>query len=275
MENNLKDYLVDISSKLKMNLLIAFLAFLIYVVWYTCEINKYFSFSHLHISLGHIGYTGLLIIPAFLVIDKVFLQKLWIFFSTLALLDLPNLLYITNNQPINNSLFFSSLTITILIILFFLATLLGTSKSVSSNPITTSWKDLRLVVLSSLVFIIIYHSINSINSILRATPNDERSIYIANLEFHHINIGIILLLWIPFLFKYIPRLSKKIYKILGYIFVGFIYGTIFDESFYYMLNNVSDDNYFDILITLTSLIITIISFYIWFYYLKKEHKHDS
>ena len=119
---------------------------------------------------------------------------------------------------------------------------------------------------------ILYHSINILN---RDIPNDERSIYIANLEIHHINIGIILLLWIPFLFKYLPRFSKNIYKKLGYIFIGFIYGTVFDESFYYILQNLNDEQYFDITVTLFSFIIMLTSFFIWFYYLRKEKKHDT
>ena len=248
------------------------IAFLIYILWYSCEMNLLFSFTYLHISLGHIGYISLLLIPAFFVIDNMYFQKLWIFFSTLTLLDLPNLLYITNNQPINNSIFFSSLTIIILITLFFLANLLGISKSMLSTPVTTKYKDLIIVGLSSLVFIIIYHGLNNFS---RHIPNNERSIYIANLEFHHINIGIILLIWVPFMFKYISRISKRICKILGYIFIGFIYGTVFDESFYYMLQNVSDENYFNMLITSTTLLITIVSFIVWFYYQKKGGEHDA
>ena len=206
-------YLNSISSKLKLNLLVMILALLIYILWYSCNIGDYFSFKYLHISLGHIGYLGLLFIPAFCVIDKEILQRLWIFFSSLTLLDLQNMMYITNNQSFKNeNIFFNSITLTMLIFLFLIVTIYGVSKSISSKNFITKWKDLIIVTSSSLLFIFIYHGINIIN---REIPNKERSCYIGTLECHHINYGILLLIFVPFLFKYIsiPRYIYMFYFI--------------------------------------------------------------
>lgn len=93
---------------------------------------------------------------------------------------------------------------------------------------------------------------------------------INGLEFHHINYGIILLVIVPFLFNYLYNFKSKKYKLLGYSFIGFIYGTVFDEAYYYMLQEISDNAYFEISTTLASLGIMILAFMIWFFVLQRK-----
>lgn len=284
MENKkILSYIDKLSIKLKLNLLVLFLALTIYTFWYFCDLESLFFYSYLHISLGHIGYVGLLLIPAFLIIENEYLQKWWIFFSGLALLDLPVLMYITNDKPIDNSIFSSSINLTILIFLFLITALYGISKSITSIDFITKKKDLWIVFFSSLFFISIYHGSNYYLKEVAKKTNDERSIFIEyinsygildRLEFHHINYGIILLVLVPFLFKYASNLSH-IYRFLAYIFIGFIYGTVFDECFYYMLQSVNDEVYFHLIPTIASLIIMGMSFIIWFYIIKKKKDFNN
>ena len=275
MNRKITSYLDNISSKLKVNLLVMILALLIYLFWYICGLGELLlALPNIKISLGHIGYMGLLFLPAFLIIENEFLQKWWIFFSSLSLLDLINLIYITNGKqeqlPYN---FFSSTFLSILIMLFIITFFFGISKSITTVDFKIKFKELLTVVYSSLFFIFVYH-ISNIWLVSQEIENKDRSLFINNLEIHHINYGILLLIFVPFLFKYISRVSGKL-KLLGFIFIGFIYGTVFDECFYYMNEFKSEDLYDklylnDIPIMLVSLIIMVISFFIWFYMLKKQ-----
>jgi len=275
MNKKITSYLDNISYKLKINLLVMILALLVYIFWYIYGLGEFLlTLPNIKISLGHIGYIGLLFLPAFLIIENIFLQKWWIFFSSLSLLDLLNLIYITNGKseqlPYD---FFSSTFLFILIILFIITFFFGISKSITTIDFKIKFKELLTIVYSSLFFILIYHSSN-IWLVSKGIENKDRSLFINNLEIHHINYGIFLLIFVPFLFKYISRLSNKL-KLLGFIFIGFIYGTVFDECFYYM-NEFKSENLYDklylndITIMLISLIIMVISFFIWFYMLKKQ-----
>jgi hypothetical protein len=264
---------------------------------------------NIKISLGHIGYIGLLFLPAFLVIENSFLQKWWIFFSSLSLLDLINLIYITNGKleklPYS---FFSSTFMVLVGTLFFITIFFSISKSMTTVNFKIKFKELMLVVYSSFFFVFVYHLSNMWLSL--EINNRERSLFINNLEIHHINYGISLLIIVPFLFKYVSRLSiadrklnklkwssqyrkfsiteyqhyyqyqKLIYilkklKFFGFVFIGFIYGTVFDECFYYMnefRGEIQYDKLYlnDTVIIWVSLAIIGISFFIWFYSLKKQ-----
>ena len=279
MNSKIISYLDNISSKLKINFIIMILALIIYLFWYLCGISEFIlNFQNIKISLGHISYMGLLFLPAYLVIENDLLQKLWIFFSSLSLLDLINLIYITNGKleqlPYN---FFSSTFLFILIILFFIVIFFAISKSITTVDFKTKFKDLLIVIYSSVFFVFIYH-LSNIWLVSKNIKNIDRSLFINNLEIHHINYGIFLLIFVPFLFKYISRLSNKL-KFLGFTFIGFIYGTVFDESFYYM-NEFKTEIQYDklylnnIFILLISLIIMIVSFFIWFYILKKQKEKN-
>ena len=262
--------LENISSKLKLNFLALVSALLLYSFWYLFNIGKYFSFSSVYISLGHVGYLCLLLIPAFLIFEKELLQKIWIFFSGLALLDLIPMIYITNNRSPYEYSFLNSTTLFIIIVLFLISTLYGISSSPNTKNLIVKTRDLLTVLYSSLFFIFIYHGTNILN---RDIPNEERSVMINGLEFHHINYGIALLVIVPFLFKYIYYFKSKKSKIFGYIFIGFIYGTVFDEAYYYMLQEVSDDAYFEISIILASLGIMALSLTIWFFILNRRNSN--
>jgi hypothetical protein len=268
-------YLNKLSLKLNLNLVVLLLSIAIYTLWYLCGIEDLLSFSYIHISLGHIGYIGLLFLPAFLIIENNYLQKWWIFFSGLALLDLPTLVFITNGKPIENSIFFSSISLTILFFLFLISTLYAISVPIKNKNLVVGKKDLYVVFISSLFFMIVYHGMNLYLKVIKDIPNQERSFYIGGLEFHHINYGIILLILIPFIYKYTTKLSGA-YSFLSYIFIGFIYGTVFDEAFYYMLQDVSDDAYFHSIPIIASLSITLFSFIFWRYsFLKKKGEKNA
>lgn len=258
-----------LSIQLKLNLLVFLLSLAIYTFWYFCDLGSLFSYSYLHISLGHIGYLGLLLIPAFLVIENKYLQKWWIFFSGLALLDLPVLMYITNNKPIDSSIFFSSINLTILIFLFLITIFYGISKSITKIGFVANKKNLLIIFISSFIFMSIYHGTNYYLKEIMGILNEKRSIFIGGLEFHHINYGIILLTLVPFLFKYASRLSS-IYRFLVYIFIGFIYGTVFDECVYYMLQDINDVTYQYPIPILASVIIMCASFTLWFYIINRK-----
>jgi len=275
MNKKITSYLEQVLSKLKGNLFVMILSIMVYLLYYMCGVENFvLSFSYLKLSLGHIGYIGLLFIPAFLVIEKDILQKLWIFFSGLVLLDLQNLIYITNGKiEIIPTSFYSSIFLTIIICLFLITVFFGISKSITTIDFKIKFKNLLLVLYSSIFFIMVYH-ISNIWLVSKGVENRDRSLFIHGLEIHHINYGVILLIFVPFLFKYISRLSKKL-QILGYSFIGFIYGTVFDECFYYMNEYKSEKQYDelylnDIPIILISLIIMTISFFIWFFILKKQ-----
>lgn len=165
-------YLEHVSHKLKQNLLVLVSVLLLYSFWYLFDIGKYLSFSYLHISLGHIGYLGLSLIPAFLVLEKESLQKIWIFFAGIALLDLIPMVYITNNKSPYEYSFLNSSTIVIVFALFFLAILYGLSKSRNNKNLIVKAKDLLIVVSSSVISIAAYHGINLLNrDIPRRTVN--------------------------------------------------------------------------------------------------------
>ena len=270
-EQQWKAYLISTSGKLQSNIFLIILSLTIYTLWYLCGLERLFSYSYLHLSLGHIGYLGLLLIPAFLAIENSFLQKLWIFFAGLALLDLPTLVYITNNKDIDNSIFLSSINFTIIIFISLTAMLYSISKSQTSTNSIIRIRDLIIIFLSSAFFISLYHGVNYYLKEIKNIANIDRSVFIGNLEFHHINYGIILLVLVPFLFRYTSKLSG-IYMYLGYIFIGFIYASVFDEAFYYMLQDVSDNAYFAILPNFISFSIMITSFTIWFFIVKKNNR---
>jgi uncharacterized membrane protein YqjE len=215
------------------------------------------------------GYLGLLIVPAFLVIDEHFLQKLWIFFTGLTILDLPPLMYIVNSKMIDSYIYTSSITLTILAYLSLIAMLYGISKSTKSINVKTEPKIVLLVFSSSLFFAIAYHGLNFYLKNYEKIPNEERSIFINGLEFHHINYGLVLLVLVPFLFKYASKLSS-LKATSMYLFISFIYGTVFDECYYYMLSDMTDAAYLYPSVMGIQLLFMIIVFAVWYYIIKRK-----
>ena len=134
-------------------------------------------------------------------------------------------------------------------------------------------KNLLYIIFFISLTILFYH-ISNIWLYSQGVANKDRSIFINNLEIHHIDYGVILLIFVPFLFKYFNKYSKKFY-FFAYAFIGFIYGTVFDECFYYM-NTYKSEEQFDklylnsISVMVISVIIIAVSFGSWFYFLKKK-----
>jgi hypothetical protein len=261
LDNNLKN--------IKSNLFLLFASLLTYVFWYTFNIGGLFTYSFFHISLAHIGYFILLLIPSFCITNNSFFQKLWIFFSGLTILDLPPLMYIANNKDIDPSIFTSSITFIIIIFLALISMIYGLSDLKQNIYTQIKSKNIILIFSSSLFFITLYHGSNYYLKIYKNIPNEERSIFINGLEFHHINYGLTLLIFIPMLFKYASKLSS-LKAILIYLFIGFIYGTIFDECYYYMLNDMTDDAYLYSSVIGIQLLFMMIVFSLWYYINKRE-----
>jgi hypothetical protein len=149
--------------------------------------------------------------------------------------------------------------------------LYGVSKHTDTTRFKTQPKSIYLVFLSSLFFMLLYHGLNYYLKLYKNVPNEERSIFINGLEFHHINYGLIFLILVPFLFKYASHFTK-LFSSLTYLFIGFIYGTVFDECYYYMLSNMTDDAYLYPNIFFTQIICMSFVCLFWFYLLKKEEK---
>ncbi|HHB52747.1 MAG TPA: hypothetical protein ENK75_06920 [Saprospiraceae bacterium] len=264
-------YFENISKQFTNNLVLLFIGVIFYILWYVWGFDTLLSFEYLHITIGHIGYLGLLFTPAFLIFHNQRYKNLWIFFSTITLLDLQNMMYITNNESyIIGNVLFNSIMLSMLILIFIVAIVFDIFKDLYDTNWKTTRQELGGVVCSSLFFIIVYHGVNIF---LKEVPNEERSCYLGSLECHHINYGIVLLVFIPLVFKYVSKQSSRKLKFLGLMYIGFVYGTVFDESFYYMLQDVNDKSYFDFSVTSFSLLIMLIALLIWFYNLRKENNN--
>jgi len=253
---------------LKSNISVLLLAIVIYILWYNCFLSKIvLSLQYYNISLGHIGYIGLLIVPFFLIFKFDIFKKLWIFFSALAILDLKNLIYITNEKidKIYSHLF-DSYSIAAITLLFLLTSYLTIAKD---KDLISSKIKLVYVFFSSIFFMFVYHFSNYYMKEIKHISNEDRSIMINGLEIHHINYGIILLVFLPIVLKIISKVSNKLALILLNIYIGFIYGTVFDEAYYYMLKKVSDEAYLYLSVIGVQVLITIIIFALWKYFLVK------
>ena len=203
------EYMTEVAIKLKYNFFVLLLGLVLYIFWYHYGLSGNFTYKTLHIHLGHIGYIILLLMPSFLVIENNFLQRTWVFFSGLAILDLLNLVYITNNYKPDA---FTGYTIIIFIFLIFFAFTLSISKSITSKDFSIKKESLLIVFLSSLFFMIVYHCSNFYLNVIENIKNEDRSILIRGLEIHHINYGIVLLVFIPLFFKYFASYQRKYFE---------------------------------------------------------------
>ena len=213
--------------------------FLLYGIWMFLTNSEYFTIYHLHISIGHLAYLSLLILLPF----RFQMHWIWMVSSTLALLDLLHLIYQTNDLKIPS---WSQYTLFIMGTVLLLLMLAIALSHIKQNT-TVSRQSTVVIAFSAVIAMSVYHLINVYLKFVQHVPNEQRSIMIGGLEIHHINYGIILLTFVPLLF-YAKEKMANFFSFVILILIGLIYGTVFDESFYYMLDAVTDDAYFSPLI---------------------------
>jgi len=266
MNDNFK-YLTKISHILKINFLILISSLIIYFFWHILEISKLLSFTSIHPSIGHLSYLVLLLTPVFMISNASKIYYTWIFFSIMTLLDLWNMILLSNHQLFNwNTALNSENGHNAFILLYISFFIIVMSIIDFGNKRTISNQDFLAITGSSILFLSLYQFYNHLN---KSIPNEERSIFMGGMEIHHIHFGLLLLVLTPLFYKYLILSKKLSNKIIGYIIMGYIYGSVFDESFYYMLTNVTDEAYFDYRITSLSVFIMILCISFW-YYCKKR-----
>ena len=216
-----------------------FFSLIIFYLWSLSTNYLGFEIGELDIHLGNITYISLIFLSIYLVKNKNIVKSLWIFFSTLALLDMTSLMYIKNQKHIPTN-FLYNLPIISIILISLLITVLAKKINFKINKLAK--KNILTIFTFSIIAMIIYHGSNYYLKVVKHVPNEDRSIFIGDLEFHHINYGLALLILLPLFYKIAQNVSSKI-SFLVYAFIGFIYGTVIDESYYYMLKNVTDEAY--------------------------------
>ena len=82
-----------------------FLALAIFYLWSLSTNYLGLSIGELDFHLGNFAYMGLLFLSIYLTKKKNIIRSLWIFFSTLASLDMLALMYIKNEENIPSNFF--------------------------------------------------------------------------------------------------------------------------------------------------------------------------
>ncbi len=245
-----------------------FLALIIFYLWSISTNYLGLNIGEVDIHLGNISYMCLLFLSIYLVKSINIIKSLWIFFSTLASLDMLALMYIKNNKdiPINFLYDFPILDIVLisLLITFFV-------KNIDFKVDFLPKKAILIMFVFSLVTMFVYHASNYYLKVVKNVPNEDRSIFIGDLEFHHINYGLMLLIFVPLFFKLAQKISSKL-SFFIYAFIGFIYGTVLDESYYYILKDVTDEAYLYPRVVVIQLIFTLILF-VYMYVVNLKEKN--
>lgn len=97
-------------------------------------------------------------------------------------------------------------------------------------------KAIAILALFAALTIVIFRTLDAA---LVDIPNEQRSILLFGVEFHHVNFGVILLLAMDML-GYARRQGKYM---LGLIVAGFGLGMVIDQSVYFALEQITDDSY--------------------------------
>lgn len=223
-------------------------------IWMSITDVGYIVLFHLHISIGHFAYLLLLI----LLPSRLQMHWIWMVSSTLALLDLLHLIYQTNDLKIPAWPHYALFTMGAILLLLILAIALNHIK----QDITIDRQATVVMALSAIIAMSIYHLINVYLKFVQHVPNEQRSIMIGGLEIHHINYGIVFLVFVPLLF-HATKKTAGFFSVAILILIGLIYGTVFDESFYYMLDAVTDDAYFSPLIIGLQILFAVVVFLSW------------
>ena len=233
-----------------------FLALTLFYLWNLSTNYLGFEIGELDIHLGNIAYISLILLSVYLVKSKNIIKSLWIFFSTLSLLDMTSLMYIKNQKHIPTNFLYDFPIIDIILISLLITVL---TKKIDFKINNLAKKNILTMFIFSIIAMIIYHGSNYYLKIVKHVPNEDRSIFIGDLEFHHINYGLALLVLLPLLYKIAQNVSSKI-SFFIYAFIGFIYGTVIDESYYYMLKDVTDEAYLYPHVVIIQFIFSIIIF---------------
>ncbi|NKQ40699.1 MAG: hypothetical protein HF962_03925, partial [Sulfurovum sp.] len=198
-----------------------FLALAIFYLWSLSTNYLGLSIGELDIHLGNFAYMGLLFLSIYLTKKKNIIRSLWIFFSTLASLDMLALMYIKNEENIPSNFLYDFPILYIILISMLITFFI---RKVSYNIDFVPKKSIFIIFIFSILTMLIYHGANYYLKVIKNVPNEDRSIFIGDLEFHHINYGLLLLIFLPLFFKLAQNsFSKSSFYI--YAFIGFIYGT--------------------------------------------------
>ena len=167
-----------------------------------------------------------------------------------------SLMYIKNQKHIPTNFLYDFPIIDIILISLLITIL---TKKIDFKINNLAKKNILTMFIFSIIAMIIYHGSNYYLKIVKHVPNEDRSIFIGDLEFHHINYGLALLVLLPLFYKIAQNVSSKI-SFFIYAFIGFIYGTVIDESYYYMLKDVTDEAYLYPHVVIIQFIFSIIIF---------------
>ena len=199
--------------------------------------------SIFHLRPGIAGYITMifLAVPMLERHHESPLGLIWLMAASVAMCDLPGMAIRAMDMPVRpvEVGIGAGLTLLVMVPLMFARTWLGGRIDALWPPISLPSK-LGLALISWGMIAVFQFS----NRVLRArgVPNEERSVMWANVEMHHINWGIVLVVAIAMLWVLFSR--GKWSRILGVLLLGVGLGFIWDEWIYYALAKVTDDVYF-------------------------------
>ena len=224
----------------------------------------------LHFRPGMAGYflLALLFLPAMDRGLKSTIGFIWLLSATITIADL--LPMCTRSNGISRlSLELSiGLGIVLLIIVFPLSL---------THKLTSNTSNFGIGSAFALVFVgvitIVFFQVS--NYVLIHIPNEERSLFMFGYEVHHNNIGMIGVTLLGILWNVLWK--NKVTRILSLVGAGALLGFIWDEWFYYMLKEVTDDAYFQLSTTITgiSLPIVTLGFWLWLLASSKEQNPSA
>ena len=189
-----------------------------------------FSVSDLTIQLGTV-YIVLMVLPAFAQSSNTFCRSAWGFVAVLVILELPSLNYRANDIAYSPS---STLLVAQVLVAggytFAYQRWASVVGGITKSQIVT-------VSLVSLVIVLFYQISNRL-LLAQGVPNEDRSLMLWGLELHHINIGILGLLAVPFVSN-----NGRLFSLFT-ILLGVSCGMVWDQWLYFTLNEVTDAAYF-------------------------------
>ena len=105
-----------------------------------------------------------------------------------------------------------------------------------TSGIRFGYESIAILALFSALTIIVFRVLDAV---LVDIPNEQRSILLFGVEFHHINFGIMLLLAVD-MFGYARRQGKYM---VALIMAGIGLGMLIDQSVYFALMHITDESY--------------------------------
>jgi len=238
--------------------------------------NVYFNINiyYLKIYIGHIFYVILLSFPFFLLYKKSYYKKtiniIWIVLTTAVLVSLPYLLFLTNEIKIDID---KVDNILLGLIVFQIFNLYLFNKK-QKEKLSFYEKDIKIILLVAIMLILFLQISTFIMNDIYHIDNEHRSaflyqcVYGKKLELHHINYGLIGIIFLPSLIKVFSIYAKK-YSIILTIVLGIFYGMVWDEWLYYMYKHVTDAAYRSLATIISSFIGMYFTYLIWILFLQK------